>query len=193
MIRDHIAVDLRLLGLETETGRSLLALLGHMLFMGDGVLDQRVRGLMWLEFAKDVAPDSKDQWIRELYKRDFQVASDSDRREAAAMHEALAKGTPPIRAGSRVTSFLGPSGEGRVIPRRIVDANADEPAKQEVELQPIHQLPLRADRIERLHSIARMSFSGGIDGLPIGEYSVENSPARAANASFTIARIVRSG
>jgi len=41
-------------------------------------------------------------------------------------------------------------GERRVIPRRIVDADADEPAKQEVELQPLHQLPLRADRIERL-------------------------------------------
>ena len=41
-------------------------------------------------------------------------------------------------------------GKCRVIPRRIVDANADEPAKQEVELEPIHQLPLRADRIERL-------------------------------------------
>ena len=38
----------------------------------------------------------------------------------------------------------------RVIPRRIVNADADEPAKQQVELQPLHQLPLRADRIERL-------------------------------------------
>jgi hypothetical protein len=38
--------------------------------------------------------------------------------------------------------------ERRVIPRRIVNAN--KPAKQEVELQPLHQLPLGADRIERL-------------------------------------------
>jgi hypothetical protein len=41
-------------------------------------------------------------------------------------------------------------GERRVIPHRIVDAKADKPAEQEVELQPVHQLPLRADRIERL-------------------------------------------
>jgi hypothetical protein len=37
-----------------------------------------------------------------------------------------------------------------VVPDRVVDANADEPAKQEIELQPVHQLSLRADRIERL-------------------------------------------
>ena len=41
-------------------------------------------------------------------------------------------------------------GERRVIPDRIVNAEADKPAKQQVELQPLHQLPLRADRIERL-------------------------------------------
>jgi hypothetical protein len=41
-------------------------------------------------------------------------------------------------------------GERRVIPHRIVNAKADKPAEQEVELQPLHQLPLRADRIERL-------------------------------------------
>jgi hypothetical protein len=41
-------------------------------------------------------------------------------------------------------------GERRVIPHRIVNANADEPAEQEFELQPLHQLPLRSDRIERL-------------------------------------------
>jgi hypothetical protein len=66
-------------------------------------------------------------------------------------------------------------GKRRVIPRRIVDASADEPAKQEVELEPIHQR--RSERIESnaCKSIARKSFSGGIDGRPIGEYSVENS------------------
>ena len=87
------------------------ALLGHMLFIGDGVLDQRARGLMWLDLARDAAPDPKDQWIRELYQRDFQMASDNDRRAAAAMYEALAKGTPaPILTKSSVTSFLRPFG-----------------------------------------------------------------------------------
>src|SRR5512132_3534768 len=40
--------------------------------------------------------------------------------------------------------------EGRVIPRRLVGAQTDEPAEQEVELEPLHQLALGPDRVERL-------------------------------------------
>ena len=40
--------------------------------------------------------------------------------------------------------------EGRVIPHRIVDAEADEPTEQKIVLQPLHQLPFRADRVEGL-------------------------------------------
>jgi hypothetical protein len=32
----------------------------------------------------------------------------------------------------------------------VVHAKADEPAEQQVELDPLHQLPLRADRVESL-------------------------------------------
>ena len=52
------------------------ALLGHMLFLGEGVPHQRARGLMWLEFAKDAAPGPGDAWIRDLYQRDLELASD---------------------------------------------------------------------------------------------------------------------
>jgi hypothetical protein len=41
-------------------------------------------------------------------------------------------------------------GEGGVVPHRIVDPEPDEPAKQQVEVEPLHQLAFRADRIERL-------------------------------------------
>jgi hypothetical protein len=41
-------------------------------------------------------------------------------------------------------------GEGRMIPHRVVDPDPDEPAKQEVELQPLHEPTLRAHRIECL-------------------------------------------
>jgi hypothetical protein len=58
------------------------------------VLHQRARGLMWLEFAKDGALDAKNGWIRELYQRDLQTASEDDRHAAAAMHDARAKETP---------------------------------------------------------------------------------------------------
>ena len=37
-----------------------------------------------------------------------------------------------------------------MIPDRVINADPDEPAEEEVVLQPLHQLPLRADRVERL-------------------------------------------
>ena len=40
--------------------------------------------------------------------------------------------------------------EGRGVENLLVDRKPDEPAKQHVELQPFDQLPLRADRVEKL-------------------------------------------
>jgi hypothetical protein len=37
-----------------------------------------------------------------------------------------------------------------VIPNSIVDAEPDEPAKRQIEVEPLHQLSLGADREERL-------------------------------------------
>ena len=110
LAKDNIAA-IRWLALAAKQGHPpSQALLGHMLFVGDGVPDQRARGLMWLELAKDGAPGSKDQWIGELYQRDFQAATDGDRRMASAMREAPAKVTQPIPIGSSFTSFLRPFG-----------------------------------------------------------------------------------
>jgi uncharacterized protein len=109
--KDNIAA-VRWLAVAAQKGHPpSQALLGHMLFTGDGVPHQRARGLMWLEFAKDGGSDPKDHWIRELYQRDFQVASDDDQQAATAMYDARVKGTPPpIPARSGVTSFLRPFG-----------------------------------------------------------------------------------
>ena len=41
-------------------------------------------------------------------------------------------------------------GEGRRVEHLLVDRQSDEPAKQKVELDPLDQLPLRPDRIEKL-------------------------------------------
>jgi hypothetical protein len=73
------------------------ALLGHLLFAGDGVLPQRARGLMWLTIAEDGAESPKDDWIRDLYRRDFAAASPQDREMATAMLGERAKGpaAPP--------------------------------------------------------------------------------------------------
>src|SRR6516162_8461305 len=49
-------------------------------------------------------------------------------------------------------------GERRVIPDRTVDAKLDEPAIQQVELQPFHQLAFRADCVERLAAVSPAEF-----------------------------------
>ena len=106
-------VAVRWLAVAAEKGHPpSQALLGHMLFTGEGVPHQRARGLMWLEFAKDAAPDPKDAWIRELYQRDYELASDDDRQAAVAMHDTRAKGTPPPSPPGRsfIKTFLRPLG-----------------------------------------------------------------------------------
>ncbi len=70
------------------------ALLGHMLFTGDGVPSQRGRGLMWLEIAANGAEGPKDEWIRDAYQHDFGAANEDDRQVAAAMLDARSKGPP---------------------------------------------------------------------------------------------------
>ena len=58
-------------------------MLGHLLFTGiDGMSQQRAKGLMWLTLSKEGAlltKDGRDQWIVDLYEKDLQAASDSDR------------------------------------------------------------------------------------------------------------------
>ena len=111
LVKDTVAA-LRWLALAAKAGHPpSQALLGHMLFVGNGVLDQRARGLMWLEMGKDGAPNPREQWIRDLYQRDFREASDAERLAAASMRDARAKGaSPPLAARSSVTSFLQPFG-----------------------------------------------------------------------------------
>jgi TPR repeat protein len=94
LVKDSIAAE-RWLMLAAEKGhRPSQALLGHMLFIGEGLPTQRGRGLMWLAIAKNAADGPKDEWIRELYQRDFVAASDNDKQAAAALMDTLAKGPP---------------------------------------------------------------------------------------------------
>jgi hypothetical protein len=111
LAKDTVAA-LRWLALAAKAGHPpSQALLGHMLFVGNGVLDQRARGLMWLELAKDGAANPRGQWIRDLYERDFRDASNNERLAAASMRDARAKGiSSSPSARSSVTSFLQPFG-----------------------------------------------------------------------------------
>lgn len=80
------------LGLASEKGhRDAQAVLGHMLFRGDGVPRQAARGLMWLSLAGLTAKSPKDGWIRDLQSKDVASASDGERNAAAAFLAARGK------------------------------------------------------------------------------------------------------
>ncbi len=106
LTKDKVAA-VRWLAVAAQKGHApSQAMLGHMLFVGDGVPHQRARGLMWLEFAKDSAPASGDPWIRDLYQRDFAQASQSEREAAAALHDARAKQAFPMASVRNVVTFV---------------------------------------------------------------------------------------
>ena len=61
---------------------------------------QRGRGLMWLQIAKNGAEGPKDEWVRQVYERDFAAANDDDRKVATAMLDQRAEG-PPLPSSFR--------------------------------------------------------------------------------------------
>ena len=62
------------------------ALLGNLLFTGQGVPRQRARGLMYLTMAvENAGDDPKNKWVVELREKALKAASDADRQAAAAM------------------------------------------------------------------------------------------------------------
>ena len=63
-----------------------------MLFVGDGVPRQRAHGLMWLTIAKNAAHGAKDQWMIDLYNKDFGSAADDDKQMAAVYVTEYGKG-----------------------------------------------------------------------------------------------------
>ncbi len=58
------------------------ALLGHLLFRGDGLPVQRARGLMWLTLAREGANGKVQHWVQVLYDQDMTAANDTDRQVA---------------------------------------------------------------------------------------------------------------
>ena len=119
-------VAVRWLMLASHKGhRPSEALLGHLLFVGDGVEPQRAKGLMWLTIANTGAESPKDDWVRDLYRRDFAAASAKDREMATAMLDERAKG-PPVqsvilqhgRADAPVPAAVRDTDDGRSARRR---------------------------------------------------------------------------
>jgi uncharacterized protein len=104
--KDNITA-LRWLAVAAQKGHApSQAVLGDMLFGGDGVPHQRARGLMWLQFAKDATSDPSETWIRDLYQRDLAAASDEERQSAATLHDTRAKGKPPSTPVRDIVKFM---------------------------------------------------------------------------------------
>ena len=104
------------LGLAAEKGHhGAQALLGHLLFRGDGVPRQGARGLMWLTIACANDKSAKDVWIRDLQVKDLAAATDSERNAAAAFlaargkRETAAMLAPPARAVAAPLQLTGAS------------------------------------------------------------------------------------
>ncbi|MEM8826148.1 MAG: tetratricopeptide repeat protein [Pseudomonadota bacterium] len=60
------------------------AMLGRMMFMGDGIPQRVSEGLMWLTLARERAGGKEDDWIRDEQERAFALATETERRTAMA-------------------------------------------------------------------------------------------------------------
>jgi hypothetical protein len=70
--------------------RSAQAMLGSMLFKGQGVARQPAAGLAWLTLAKEGA-GSQEPWIVETYRSALAQASMDERAQAGRVAEELSR------------------------------------------------------------------------------------------------------
>ena len=86
-VNARIVAAVKAQGVDAWNEESAQALLGNMLFFGEGGMRQRARGLMWLTMARDAAIPDRDSWVRDLYEKAFSEAADTDRQAAIAYLE----------------------------------------------------------------------------------------------------------
>ena len=71
----------RWLGMAAHKGHVYAqAVLGQILFAGDGLPRQAAAGLTWLELAKNKSDPRQEAWVIELHSRAFSAASEADRQ-----------------------------------------------------------------------------------------------------------------
>ncbi len=109
LAKDKLVAVRWLMLASTKGHRPSQALLGHLLFSGDGVSAQRAKGLMWLALANSGAGGPKDDWIREFYRRDLAAASEQDRETANAMLDERVKAPLPSATPRSWMQDLRPS------------------------------------------------------------------------------------
>ncbi|MFZ0206451.1 MAG: tetratricopeptide repeat protein [Roseiarcus sp.] len=84
------------------------AMLGHLLFTGDGVPIQRGRGLMWLWIAKSSAKGPNDGWIHDLQVKDYNAASEDDRQISLTYLGTRGKDLRELTGGPRPPAVTAP-------------------------------------------------------------------------------------
>src|SRR5271169_1770998 len=87
-------------------------------------------------------------------------------------------------------------GEGRGIPHWVLDAEPDKPAKQQIIVDPLDQLPFRADRIERLqqqraHQPLRRDRLPADRRIQLGELASQRFERRIGNLANHPQRMIR--
>jgi TPR repeat protein len=100
-----------------KSHRPAQAVLGNLLFLGDGVPRQHARGLMWLWVARDGAQGAPDQWIRDLYARDYALADDNDRQLAQLLLNEHARVTHETVPGPTAALAPPPASPEKIIIR----------------------------------------------------------------------------
>jgi hypothetical protein len=143
-----------------ELGRLAVTLSVKSRFGISGALVRLIRALLLMEAALSIAARAVPVVVApilpaEALDRRPRLEQGPAHREVIAGHEPLHLGLRQHRRQElrRDRAFQEPIpvlGECRVIPDRIVDPEPKEPAEQQVELHPLHQLALGPHPVEGL-------------------------------------------
>jgi TPR repeat protein len=95
------------------------AVLGQMLFTGNGIPRQGPLGLMWLHMARDSADPAKDQWVVDLYEKASAAATEQERRLAEKFLARQRRATiaAPTEAAEAPLIPVLPTGVATAVPK----------------------------------------------------------------------------
>jgi len=106
----------RWLSLSARKGHVLAqAELGEMLFAGDGVVANPVRGLVMMARAAQALPPGKDVWVHEAYSRAHAQSNKAQREKVQAAIARIRQQSATNRQNYALESIPGPLAAGRAV------------------------------------------------------------------------------